>query len=380
VAEMQPTMSRHLGIAGIRKVGAGLAAQWTKSLGEKVSQIQFGGDFRRIAGSDTAEIFGETGAHVRTDLGKGKQEFIGAFGQLRFKPFAIPLEATLSGRFDHFRNYDGFDGNPGGSGPQPDKDKNSFDPRLALRYQLKETVVLRGAVYRAFRAPTLDNLYLGFSTTSGTFLPNSQLGPETLFGGEAGGDVRVGKFGAGLTWFRNDVHNLIGSRNLADSELPPGFFFGSKNVNVGKVRSDGVELTAEYAFTKSLAANAAYTYTRSRVLANPQDPGSVGKQTPNIPRNFFTAGLRWQPAPRWNVAIQTRWVDQTFGDSDNTLVQDSHFIADAHVDYQMTRMVQLFVSASNLLDRRYIGTNSGFEPQKLGPPVQAFLGLRWQLQ
>jgi outer membrane receptor for ferrienterochelin and colicin len=358
----------------------GASALWTKSLGEKVSQIQFGGDFRRIAGSDTAEIFNETGAHVRTDLGKGKQEFIGVFGQLRFKPFAIPLEATLSGRFDRFRNYDGFDGNPGGSGPQPDKDKNSFDPRLALRYQLNEKVVLRAAVYRAFRAPTLDNLYRGFSTTSGTFLPNSQLDPETLVGGEGGGDVRVGKFAAGLTWFRNDVHNLIGSRNLSDAELPPGFFFGSKNINVGKIRSEGVELSSDYAFTRTLTANAAYTYTRSRVLENPQDPGSVGKQTPNIPRNFVAAGLRWQPQPRWNLALQTRWVDRSFGDSDGTLVQDSHFIADARVDYQITPTMQLFVSASNLLDRRYIGTNSGFEPQKLGPPVQAFLGLRWQLQ
>ena len=357
----------------------GASAQWTKSLGEKISQIQFGGDFRRISGSDTANIFDETGAHVRTDLGKGKQQFIGLFGQLRFKPFAIPLEASLSGRYDHFRNYDGFDGNPGGSGPQPDKNKNSFDPRLALRYQLLEALALRGAVYRAFRAPTLDNLYRGFSTTSGTFLPNSQLGPETLVGGEVGGDLKVGRFGAGLTWFRNDVHNLLGSRNLLDSELPPGFFFGSKNINVGKVRSDGVELTLEYTFSRTVSANAAYTYTRSRVLENPQDPISVGKQTPNIPRNFSVVGLRWQPHARWNVALQARWVDRTFGDSDNTLPQDSHFVADAHVGYQMTPLMQVFLSLSNLFDRRYVGTNSGFEPQKLGPPFQAFLGMRWQL-
>jgi outer membrane cobalamin receptor len=357
----------------------GASAQWTKSLGDKISQLLFGGDFRRIAGSDTAKIFDETGAHVRTDLGKGKQQFIGAFGQLGLKPFAIPLVATLSARYDHFRNYDGFDGNPGGSGPQPDKNKNSVDPRLALRYQLMEALALRGAVYRAFRAPTLDNLYRGFSTTSGTFLPNSQLGPETLVGGEVGGDVKFGRFGAALTWFRNDVHNLIGSRNLADSELPPGFFFGSKNINVGKVRSDGVEFGADYAFSKTVRANAAYTYTRSRVLENPQDPASVGKQTPNIPRNFAVAGLRWQPRRRWNAALQARWVDRTFGDSDNTLPQDSHFIADLHVAYQMTQLVQVFFSASNLFDRRYVGTNSGFEPQKLGPPLQVFLGMRWQL-
>ena len=106
----------------------------------------------------------------------------------------------------------------------------------------------------------------------------------------------------------------------------------------------------------------------------------MGKQTPNIPRNFAAAGLRWQPRPRWNVGLQTRWVDRTFGDADNTLVQNSYIIADVHVDYQLTETLQAFVSASNLFNRRYIATNSGFEPQKLGPPVQAFLGMRWRLQ
>ncbi len=139
----------------------GASAQWTKTLNQKVELVQMGGDFRRIAGQDSAAILDETGARVRTDLGSGKQQFIGVFGQVTVKPFSLPVEATLSARYDHFRNYDGFDGNPGGSGPQPDKEKNSFDPRLALRYRVNEHLALRSAVYRAFRAPTLDNLIAG---------------------------------------------------------------------------------------------------------------------------------------------------------------------------------------------------------------------------
>lgn len=357
----------------------GASAQWTKALGKRIQLVQIGTDFRRISGYDSAAILDETGNHVRTDLGKGKQLFTGLFGQLSLKPFTAPLELTLSARYDHFRNYDGFDGNPGGSGLQPDKSKNSFDPRLAARYRLTSMVALRGAIYRAFRAPTLDNLYRGFSTTSGTFLPNSQLDPETMIGGEIGSDLHAGKFTGGFTVFRNDVHNLIGSRNLADSELPPGFFFGSKNINVGKVRSDGIELTAEYQFSRRVILNAAYTLTHSRALENPEDPVSIGLQTANIPRNFAAAGLRWLPATRWNVALQSRWLDKSFGDSDHTLTQDSHFIADAHVDYQLNRMMQIFASASNLFDRTYIATNSGFEPPKLGPPLQVFAGVRIQL-
>ena len=49
------------------------------------------------------------------------------------------------------------------------------------------------------------------------------------------------------------------------------------------------------------------------------------------------------------------------------------------MDYQLTPSVQLFASASNLLDRSYIGTKNGFESSKLGPPIQAFFGVRLQL-
>src|SRR5262249_38377801 len=140
----------------------GASAQWTKTLGKKIQLVQLGTDFRRISGYDSAAIFSETGTQVRTDLGKGKQQFIGLFGQCALRPFAIPLDGTVSARYDHFRNYEGFDGNPGGTGPQPDQDKNSFDPRLSVRYKVSSMLTVRGAVYRAFRAPTLDNLYRGF--------------------------------------------------------------------------------------------------------------------------------------------------------------------------------------------------------------------------
>lgn len=359
---------------------AGSSLQWTKALTGRLTLLQVGTDFRRISGRDEADIHDETGSYVRTDLGKGKQQFVGVFGQLGLTPFAIPLDLTLSARYDDFRNTSGFDGNPGGSGAQPDKTAHSFDPRLALRYQLLDSFALRGAAYRAFRAPTLDNLYRGFSTTSGTFLPNSQLGPETLYGGEIGADLDRGRFSAGLTLFRNHIHDLIGSRNLADDELPPGFFFGSRNINVGKVRSQGLELTGEYRVSRTLRADASYTYTDSRVLENEQDPASVGKLTPNIPYNTATAGLHWQPLARWNVAVQMRWVDRSYGDSLNSLPQDAHFVADLYSDYQLMRRLQVFGSASNLLDRQYIGTNSGYEPEKLGPPLQVFGGLRWQWQ
>ncbi|HZR37874.1 MAG TPA: TonB-dependent receptor [Nevskia sp.] len=362
----------------VRDFGSSLL--WSKALSEGVPQLQVGADFRQIAGADTARIYDESGAQVRTDLGQGRQQFVGVFGQLGLAPLPAPLRVDLSLRYDHFRNYDGFDGNPGGQGVTPDRAKDSFDPRLALRYALSPALALRGAVYRAFRAPTLDNLYRGFSTTAGTFLPNSQLDPETLFGAEIGADWSRGPLAAQLTLFRNDIDNLIGSRNLAASELPPGFFFGSVNINVGKVRSQGIESSGQWTIAPRLRAEASYTYTRSEVLENAQDPGSVGKQTAGIPRNSASAGLDWQPLPPWDVSVHARWADHSYGDADNTLDQEAHFLADLYSSYALSRAVQLFGSLSNAFDRRYIAGNSGFEPAKLGPPLQLFGGIKVHFQ
>lgn len=362
----------------VRDFGSSLV--WSKHPAGVFNQLQLGSDFRQIAGEDSARIFDESGAYVRTDLGKGRQQFLGVFGQLGLAPLPVPLQIDLSVRYDHFRNYDGFDGNPGGQGVTPDRGKGSFDPRLALRYELTDALALRGAVYRAFRAPTLDNLYRGFSTTTGTFLPNSQLDPETLFGAEIGADWKRGPFAAQLTLFRNDVNNLIGSRNLAQSELPPGFFFGSVNINVGKVRSQGIESSGQWSITPRLRAEASYTYTRSEVLQNDQDPASIGKQTANIPRNSASAGLSWQPLPPWDLSVHARWADHSYGDTDNTLDQQAHFVADLYSSYAISRTVQFFGSLSNAFDRRYIAGNSGFEPAKLGPPLQVFGGIKVHFQ
>jgi outer membrane receptor protein involved in Fe transport len=68
-----------------------------------------------------------------------------------------------------------------------DKTFDELTFRLALRYQLVDTVAVRGAAYRGFRAPTLAELYRSFGTTTFVGLSNPQLDAETLIGGEIEG-------------------------------------------------------------------------------------------------------------------------------------------------------------------------------------------------
>jgi outer membrane receptor protein involved in Fe transport len=340
--------------------------------------ISAGADYHGISGSDVADIFIDTGQQIRTDVGRGRQQFLGGFLQASIRPIDA-IEILASARYQQFKNYDAFDGSPGGLGHVPDQKTSSTDPRVSVRYALGEEFALRAAAYKAFRAPTLDNLYRAFSTPSGIFFGNPALRPETLDGGEIGFDVNRGPLRTQVTAYANTIKNLITSANLPDDQLPPGFFFGTRNINAGEARSRGVEAEVNWLAGNGWTLNAGYTYADSTITQSVLDPASVGKQQGGIPRNKFSAGLTYEGAGGWRISPQVRWVSKSWGDNDNTLPVDAHVVADLAASYPITRNLETYVQIENLFDRNYIADNSGFEAPRRGTPFTAFVGARYVL-
>ncbi|HEY7161128.1 MAG TPA: TonB-dependent receptor, partial [Acidobacteriota bacterium] len=219
----------------------GASANWTMPMDGVIRLLTFGTDMQLISGEDSAQIFDESGTQIRTDIGRGKQFFLGGFGQIDIFP-SENFEILASARIQNVRNYDGFDG-VGGLGNVPDNSDVSFDPRVSIHYNITSQFALRGAAYTSFRAPNLDNLYRAFSVPFGIFEPNAQLKPEKLKGGELGFDIYQSSLAFQFTGYISEIEDLLTYRNLDFSELPPGFFFGSRNINAGKARAQGVEAT-----------------------------------------------------------------------------------------------------------------------------------------
>ena len=90
----------------------GASAQWSMRIGDVFRLVSIGVDFQQIEGQDSAAIFDEAGAQIRTDLGRGKQRFLGVFGQVDVFP-TDRLELLASARLQNFSNFDGFDGTGG---------------------------------------------------------------------------------------------------------------------------------------------------------------------------------------------------------------------------------------------------------------------------
>ena len=168
----------------------GFSVQWQHTLGTRQNLV---------AGLEESNIHGQTneqgyfGGHpTSTSAGGGREVNWGAYVEdiIRITPSWL---LTASGRVDHWMNFDAFappnPAVPVGAAPVPDRSESFFSPRLALLHKLTNNVSLTASGYRAFRAPTLNELYRGFRAGNVFTEANSSLRAERLTGAEGGAIV-----------------------------------------------------------------------------------------------------------------------------------------------------------------------------------------------
>jgi outer membrane receptor protein involved in Fe transport len=340
--------------------------------------LSAGADYHGVRGSDDARIYDETNSYVRTDAGSGDQRFLGGFVQADLRPIER-LQILMSLRYQGFASDNGIDDSPGGLGKVASRHDHAVDPRLSLRYQLPGGFALRGAYYRAFRAPTLDNLYRAASVPGYILYGNPALKPETLEGGEIGFDVTRGPARLQVTAYTNHIKDFLTYRYLAADELPAGFDIGARLINAGSARSRGIEAELNWKPTRMLEATLGYTYADSIVLRNAEDPTSVGVQQSGIPKHRISAAFDWTGPHGIKISPRVRYLSRTNGDTDAIYRTDAHFIADLAVSAPVGKGLEAFLQIENLFDNRYIGTNDGFTAALYGKPLTAMGGFRLKL-
>jgi outer membrane cobalamin receptor len=348
---------------------------WSRTSDGWLRLLSAGGDYQQLHGSDVGYIYSAPQTPLRIDQASGNQRFAGLFAQAEAAPIDH-LQILASGRYQYFENYDGFNGAPGGGGAQPTKSTSRFDPRVSAHYDLTPIFALRAAAYEAFHAPTINSLYRSFSNRFGIFDSNSALRPETLTGGEAGFDVTLPGVRAQVTYYDNTIDNLLTTRPLLHSQLPPGFHFGTLNINAGSAQAQGVEAEIDWKLSQRLSATFAYAYADSIMKSNAADPTSVGKQLGGVPAHTGSAQLAYTGAAGWKVAGRLYWHDAFYSDNDHTLPIGSQTTVDVSASYPIGSHFEPYVQIENLFGEQHIADNAGTSAPQLETPFTAMVGLR----
>lgn len=354
----------------------GFTSQWSRLVGSRQTLVA-GLDGREVRGASDELAF--VAGRLTSAIGAGGRErTLGVFGQdiIRITP---RLLLTLGVRGDRWRNYDAFSATRPLATPGPtavtkftDRVETAFSPRLSLLYKASGHVSLFASGYRAFRAPTLNELYRSFRVGNVLTLANQELRAERLTGGEAGASATAfaERLAVRGTFFWSELTRPIA--NVTLSATPS--LITRQRQNLGRTRSRGVEFAADAQLTRTVTLSGGYQFADATVLQFPANRALEGLLIPQTPRHQLTFQARYANPAIVTVALQGRAAGSQFDDDQNQLRLNRYFTLDLFASRALGHHVELFAAFENLTNDQY---DIGRTPVRtLGPPLLARAGLR----
>jgi len=358
----------------------GGSAVWSRAMGKRQTLV---------AGFDEHEEFGDSnemlfsGGSNSTDTSSGgRQRTAGFFGEdlIQLTPRWL---VAASARFDNWRNFDAsticmpVKGTCSQAGTTyADRGENALSPRLSVVNQVNANVSWSAAIYRAFRAPTLNELYRSFRQGNVFTESNADLRAERLTGGEAGVDVTgfARRLEVRGTVFLNEMIDPVANVTLSTTPT----LITRQRENLGRTRAPGFEIDTVAHITERFQMSGGYQYVDAKVISSPgQTPSLVGLWIAQVPHNVLTFQARYANPSRISFSVYGRMGGMQFDDDLNQYPLGRYFVLDAMASRELARKVEIFVAVENLFNEQY-ATAATPVPQ-LGLPVAARVGLRVQV-
>ncbi len=322
----------------------GAAAHWSDPLGAGLLLVA-GADVHDVRVWDREQSFGSSTAI--TNLHDHQRDSAGYVeGMWTHRAWTV----TASGRMDWFQNYDGRQFTWNGSewvlsaSQPPQLGQRLFDPRLGVSRKLFEHWALSASGFRAFRAPTPNELYRSTQVGNELTKPNGNLLSERATGWEAGiatqhnwGTIRSSYF---LTQVNRPIVALTTNPNSSPILL--------MRENLGQIESRGVSLDYELAPRRWIVVDGGYQYAHAVVSRGTQD---YGKWIPEVARNLATLNVRAFRPSLGTLSLQSRMSGRMFDDDANDYLLHGYFRLDAYGSHDFGSRVEVFAAGENLLDR-----------------------------
>ena len=349
----------------------GTMVQWSRPVGMK-NFVSAGFDWRHVNGDSLEDVYIATpGAPIEPPTAPatlslqrnsgGTQDSLGFF--LQDVISLNDLVVTLSARVDSWQNRDGHiietmvsTGLPS-AGNRPsleDRDDTVVNPRAAVLYRISDRVSVWGDIGWGFRAPTLNELYRQFSVGLVRTLANEGLGPERLFGGEAGVRLEAARnLSVRSTWYDNTVKNPISNVTIGTNL--------QQRQNLGRTQIHGWQNDVEMRINPSLRVTGGYLFNIAKVTENDATPALVGLYLPQVPKHRGSVGLTYSNPRYLTVAATGTFFGRQYDDDLNQRTKPGetepglppYGVLDLSLMRDFGRNFEVFFGVQNLFDQEY---------------------------
>jgi outer membrane receptor protein involved in Fe transport len=357
----------------------GLAAQWSRAFGASHTLVA-GLETREVRGASDELVFTRSRPSSLVGAG-GRERTVGIFIEDIFR-ITPRLFLTTGARLDRWRELAALATTlpldriePSTARAFPDRTETAFSPQLSVLYRPFEKMSLAASLGRAFRQPTLNELYRSFRIGDILTLANENLRAERLTGGEAAASFYLldGRLITRATAFWTEIARPVANVTLSAA---PGLITRQRQ-NLGRTRSRGLELETEARLGERFVVTGGYLFADATVLRFPANTALEGLDLPQVARHQFTFQVRYDNPSRLSFGVQGRAGGNQFDDDQNRFPLGGYFTLDALASRRLGRGLELFAAAENLLNQRY--TTGRTPVTTLGPPLLLRLGLRFRL-
>ncbi|MGA8938966.1 MAG: TonB-dependent receptor [Acidobacteriaceae bacterium] len=324
----------------------GLVVQAARALPGAVTAA-VGVDVRDVRATDDEDA---TATGVTTST-SARQRETGGYADAIWQPKGWSVSGSV--RVDSFRTFDARRvlSNAVGVVGLPELDELMVSPRVGVVRRLRHGFLLTGTGFRAFRGPTMNELYRTGQVGQQTTLANDALLAERATGFEFGGEEvgRAGRLRA--TYFWTEVNRPISAVELSQTATTELL----QRQNLGQIRSRGLMVEGQTTGWRGLDAGFGYQLAVATVAAFNSNSAAqanlTGNWIPEVPRESVTGTVNYVRPKFVSVHVVASYTGREFDDAANEFVLHPYARFDVMAERGLGHGFSLYAGAQNLLDR-----------------------------
>lgn len=292
---------------------------------------------------------------AQTERNRGETRQTGIFSENTWGVGAA-VDVTLGLRYEDWQASDGLRTLGARSLDYPERSEQKWSPKATLTWRTTADVTLQARAAKAYRFPTVTELFQ--SRTTGGFLVQSDpnLKPEdaTTFDISLTRRLEIagGRAKASVAMFSEDVSDAIFNQYNV-------FQQATFNTSIGRVLTQGLELNlaAFSMFSQRFDLDASLVYQDSEIRENDNNPSTVGNDFPRIPHWRGKMLATWRPLEQLATSIglayegkQYNLIDNSDDRSGGYGYMSEYFLVDLKASYQLTENVTASLGIDNVTD------------------------------